>query len=160
MWPLAGGLAKGHPSVDFSCRPFFLEGRTRNIWFVRVGSGPLSSGSPFRFRDPFEFLWKMVSLQPGPSPGRNSADFLKASLEVRYDCGPASEEYGPRSPGYSGQSVLEVVGRWACIAPGRLIATQDHSYSDVHGPHSAFGPGARSVEAVLLVRVGQRRLTH
>ena len=45
-------------------------------------------------------------------------------------------------------------------APGRLAATQDHSYSDVHGPPSAFGPGARSVEAVLLVRVGQWRLTH
>ena len=92
-----------------------------------------------------------MSLQPGPSPGRNSADFLKASLEVRCDCGLASEEYGPRSPGLSGQSVPEVVGRWACIAPGRLAATPDHSYSDVHGPPSAFGPGARSVEAVLLL---------
>ncbi len=71
-----------------------------------------------------------------------------------------SEEYGPRSPGQSGQSVPEVVGRWACIAPGRLAATQAYSHSDVHGPPSAFGPGARSVEVVLLVRVGQRRLTH
>jgi hypothetical protein len=57
-----------------------------------------SSGTPFRIRGLIGFPPGIVSLQPGPSPGCNSADFLKASLEVRFACGPVSEGYGPRSP--------------------------------------------------------------
>ena len=45
--------------------------------------------------NPYGLLLKIVSLRLGPCPSRDSADFLKASLEVRCDCGPAGEGHGP-----------------------------------------------------------------
>ncbi len=73
-------LACDPPSVEFSCRPLFLEGRTQNI----LGFGLVRDPVP----DPWTYWFppRIVSLQPGPTvPARaaNFADFLKASLEVR-----------------------------------------------------------------------------
>jgi hypothetical protein len=63
-----------------------------------------------------------------------------------------------RTPGLSGQSPPEVAGRWA-LPRGSLAGTRPTPTRTL-GPAQRIGPGARSVEAVLLVRVGQRRLTH
>ncbi len=107
-------------------------------------------------------LLVIVSLRLGPGPGRDSADFLKASLEVQCICGPAGEGHGlpfARPFKVSGQSLPEVVGRWA-FAPGLPDSDPSPLLLGRSWPAQRIGPWARSVEAVLLVRVGQRRLTH
>jgi hypothetical protein len=104
-------------------------------------------------------LLMIVSLRLGPGPGRDFADFPKASLGVRCDCGPAGEGHVPpyarpfRTADAGSGGSLGICPGAAWQRPGSLLLGRSW-------PAQRIGPGARSVEAVLLVRVGQRRLTH
>ncbi len=104
-------------------------------------------------------LLMIVSLRLGPGPGRDSTDFLKASLEVRCDCGPAGEGHGPPFA-LPFRTVVAGSGGSLAFAQGQPGSGPSSFLLGRSWPAQRIGPRALSVEAVLLVRVGQRRLTH
>ena len=72
---------RSHLSADISCLSPFFE-RAAAFGF-RVGPGEAPTVSPMLDPGGPVALRVIVSLRPGPGPGRVFADFLKASLEVR-----------------------------------------------------------------------------
>jgi len=89
------------------------------------------------------------------------ADFLKASLEVRSDCGPAREQGHCAASRASPDSQLR---KWWAARRGGTVALSakrpEPTPTRTFVAHQARWQSGIVGKAVLLVRVGQRRLTH
>ncbi len=93
------------------------------------------------------------------------ADFLKASLEVRSGCGFGARAGAlRRKSGFSWQSTPEVVGRQAPVAlwqsAKRPEPTPTRTFDERLSRPARRGRTVAVGKAVLLIRVGQWRLTH
>jgi hypothetical protein len=94
-------------------------------------------------------LLMIVSLRLGPGPGRDSADFLKASLEVQCNCGPAGEGHARHGPPFARpfRTVIAGSGGSLGICPGAAwqrpepTPTQTFVARPAHRPRGTVGRG-------------------